>query len=605
MQGFSDSKSQVKKLGELLLDAGFVSKGDLERAVEISRKNFQSLGKVLVSLKVCREPDVNSALEVQKVCKLDGLSPGLAVRALTQIRVENCSVAHALETIGWLNKDYKPYDEPANVVAAKNELKALGAEGGIAYGLALEKVADAYAENKLPARAEVRFEEAVAVYEKLLPESALALSGVLSKMGRLSFQQRRHEEARSFLERAQACLEGTGNKASKEYVKVLHATAEYSVVKKKFADAEQQYRDSFNTLAPLCGLEDQQVIETIRRYVDAMGKAKREPDQATLGELLKGARILSDEALTNAWQYSKKSRMPLGRALVALDCVSEHQLQVALQMQTMVKNGEITTQLAIWIMLYVNSLKKTVDQVLEIFGCQPKSRNIMADELKLATAVLAELESRLPPNHSELAFAHGKIARIYFTRQQWLESDEHYKRAVEIVSANPNVAIDKAIELVDQYCELKEAQEDFDELVRLGKASVQLRAKEHGQISLPYAKGVEKLALIFCRRGDHGTALGCFDRALLVREKMYGTEDKELLSCLESRAECYSHVQDYANAESSYERALNIADRSLGRGHDTSQRLLKKLVQILKDVGNYEKAKSLSPGRLKNQQAFI
>ena len=55
------SAQAIKKLGELLLEAGFLSEVQLERAMEISRKNFQSLGKVLVSTKTCTQADVNNA----------------------------------------------------------------------------------------------------------------------------------------------------------------------------------------------------------------------------------------------------------------------------------------------------------------------------------------------------------------------------------------------------------------------------------------------------------------------------------------------------------------------------------------------------------------
>lgn len=579
----------------MLLESGMVSPADLQRAVDIGRSNFQSLGKVLISMKICREQQINDALEMQKYCKLEGMSGTIAVRALALMNQKHISSKEALEQIGWSQPDYKSYDEPAAITAAKTKLKELGVYQGVSYGVALEAIGDAYLQHKLPARAEVKYEEAMAAFEDCLPESACEMSSVMSKMGKLAMQQSRPEEAKAFLDRAQACLEGTGNKQSREYVKVLHVSAEFNIAKKKFGDAEQHYKDAFTMLEPIYGLMDDHVLDTIRRYVDNMSKTKRPAEQVTLGELFKGARVIKDEELTRAWQASKQQRIALGKALRDLNLISEPQLQLALQVQLLVMNSEISTQLAIWLVLYCITLGKGIDEVLELFHCSPKSRQQMTQELKQAREELSKLESRLPSHHLDLAFMQARVARLYFKRQQWADAERLYKTALESLMRDPEAPADAVLEVCDQYFELKTTQDDIDETIRLAKSIVQLRSRFYGQLSAPYALGIESLAELFGRKKDFTTSIGCYDRALAVWEKLQGPQAREILTCLEGKADCYVQAGDFAEAEKNLDRALAIVERVHGKQHETTERIVKKLTDVCRKLGRVEKLKTLSP----------
>jgi tetratricopeptide (TPR) repeat protein len=594
MQGLPQSKP-AKRLGDLLLESGIISEPDLLRAVEISKKNFQSLGKVLVSSKICKEQDINNALEVQKLCKLEHMTGSIAVRVLIFMKKDYLSSTEALHRVGWTHPTYKSFQEPQDVAAAKAVLKGMDVNS-IAYAKALEKVGDSYDNNKLPARAEVQFEKAVDVYEKCLPESALDMSHLLSKLGRLAVHQKRHNEAKEFLEKAQKCLEGAGHKQSKEYVKVLHVSAEYNVARRKFSEAEQHYIESFNLLEPQYGLEDEHVLETLRAYVETMQKSSRDPEQCTLGDLLKGAKLLTEAQLEAGAQESRNTKLALGRALVVNGSISEKVLQSALQAQLLVRNGEITTQLGVWIVLYVAKLDKAFDDVLELFNCQTRSRSHLAGELRSASNEMQNMESRLPANHPDLAFAHAKVAHIYYQRQQWVESDHHYKRALTIFSASPNAYTERALDVIDQYGDLKSTLDDLEEAVRIAKIATQMRGKHFGHISIPFAKGLEKLAAVYCSKGDHRAAVGCLSQALEVREKLYGPDDKQLLGCLEAKGDAQEHVQDYQGAEETFERALKIADEVYGQAHDVTERLTRKLVDACQSAGNVGKVKELAPG---------
>lgn len=599
MQSYSDSGPYVKKLGELLLEAGFISDPDLQKAVDLSRKNFQSLGKVLAGWKFCRQEDINAALDVQRICKLEGMSGKVAVRTLLQVRNHVLSVPNALIQVGWTKPNYNPFQEPDSIAEAKLELRDLGTMQGIPRGLALLKIGEAYAQHQLAARAEVWYDQAIETFEAAMPDSTPELSNALSKMGELALEYGRLDEAKELVERAAELLKSNEPKHSKEYAKVMHVSAEYQVSKRKYGDAEKNYVDCVNMLLPSCGLLDEQVLETIRRYVLTIEKCKKEVEKATMGELVKGAGILTEEQLTAGWQLSKRSRIQLGEALVNLGYLKERQIQLILQAQTLARNAEITTQLATWIVMYGIKLNKSLDSVLSLFKCEPKSRAKLIQELKAATETLADLETRLPPTHTELAFAHAKVAGLYFQRQQWEEAEFHYKKALDIFWMNPNLNAEKAIEVLDNYFEMKEIQEEHDEAIRLAKLAVQMRSRHYGQFSVLYAKGLIRLARAFCKKGDHVTAISCLDRALEIEEKLYGNDDREILSCLEAKGDCHCHAEDFNAAEQTFDKAVAIAEDNFGKTHEAASNLLRKLVVACKATGNLEKINQIAPGALK------
>lgn len=594
MQSFA-ATGTTKRLGDLLLEAGYVSAADLEKAVEVSRKNFQALGKVLVSSKLLTQQDVTDALEVQKICKIEGMTGSLAVRVLKEMREHGMTMNDALKTIGWQNDAFRHGKDPEEVTKAKAYLRDQGIYEGLPYGLELIKIADCYLQNQLYARAEVKYEEAIVTLEESLPESACELAGTVRKLGNLAVQQKRFAEARQFFEQAQLCLEGTGNKPSEEFFNLLSALASLNLSRRKYADAEKNFKDGVQILEELGKKDDPRLYETIKAYAAASQLLTREPDKIALGELLIASGILTEADLKKALDHGKEAKIPLGRSLVTLQLVDEENLHTALQVQILVRNGEMPAQLGIWLMRYAAGTGKNLDEMLELFAYRPKSRDMYTEELKEANATMHRLEKSLPADHPDLGFAIGAVARIFFLRQQWIEADLMYKRAFSILgSVQQTSSPESMLTVMDQYCEFKAAEQDFDETIRLAKLAVQLRAKQFGQSSVPYAKGIETLAAHFCSKDDHSTAIGCLDRALLVREKLYGPADREIVLCLELKGDCCIHGNDLMDAITVYNRALEIAENEMGHTHHHTERIREKLSKAAHEVGDADLLRRLN-----------
>jgi tetratricopeptide (TPR) repeat protein len=274
-------------------------------------------------------------------------------------------------------------------------------------------------------------------------------------------------------------------------------------------------------------------------------------------------------------------------------------LQIALSAHELVKAGEITPQLGIWLLMFAIRLELDLDKVLEMFNCQARVRsNPMLNELKAASDKLRELQQMLPPTNLQIAFAHLKLARIQHDRKQLSESDHHYKSAMEILFVNPKIPVENLIEVLDDYSMVKLGLNDAAEAIRISRMAMQERINCYGAETLPHAKGIEKLADIYCASGDHNTAVGGFKRALSVQDKPGATKEHELIHCLERLADCLVHQGDHAAAEQYFDRALQIAESSFGKNNETTRHIKKQLSNVCKTLGKMDKVQRYSSGSI-------
>ena len=56
----------MKKLGEILVENSYISKSQLEQALEQQRENSELLGQILISLGYITEDELKEALDLQQ-----------------------------------------------------------------------------------------------------------------------------------------------------------------------------------------------------------------------------------------------------------------------------------------------------------------------------------------------------------------------------------------------------------------------------------------------------------------------------------------------------------------------------------------------------------
>jgi hypothetical protein len=71
------------------------------------------------------------------------------------------------------------------------------------------------------------------------------------------------------------------------------------------------------------------------------------PGTKRIGELLVGANVIKPEALVEALQLAKKNTMPLGRVLMSMGVITEKDVQIAIEAQSLMRDGIISSEFGI------------------------------------------------------------------------------------------------------------------------------------------------------------------------------------------------------------------------------------------------------------------
>lgn len=103
-----------------------------------------------------------------------------------------------------------------------------------------------------------------------------------------------------------------------------------------------------------------------------------------VGDMLVTARVVSSADITEAIQVSKRLNIPIGRVLITSGCVTEKLLHAALDLQALIRDGEIPLDSALKALMRVSKSGCSVKESLEQLNVSPKygkGKNDLADLL--------------------------------------------------------------------------------------------------------------------------------------------------------------------------------------------------------------------------------
>lgn len=99
---------------------------------------------------------------------------------------------------------------------------------------------------------------------------------------------------------------------------------------------------------------------------------KKSQYRSRLGDLFLEANIISPQMLAEGLRIAGGAALPLGRVLVMTGYVSERDVKAAIDLQLMVRNGELAPDLAIKALRLCHCSHVKVEQALEISGYRPE-----------------------------------------------------------------------------------------------------------------------------------------------------------------------------------------------------------------------------------------
>src|SRR6266508_3805802 len=133
----------------------------------------------------------------------------------------------------------------------------------------------------------------------------------------------------------------------------------------------------------------------------------------------------------------------------------------------------------------------------------------------------------------------------------------------------------------------------YDEALPLVERGLEIRERLLGTEHRDVAAAIDSLAGIYTGRGEYVNAEPLYRRALDIREKTLGKDHPDTARSLNNLADLYQYRGKYVNAEPLYRRALDIREKTLGKDHPDTARSLNNLADLYQYQGKYVEAEPL------------
>jgi len=133
----------------------------------------------------------------------------------------------------------------------------------------------------------------------------------------------------------------------------------------------------------------------------------------------------------------------------------------------------------------------------------------------------------------------------------------------------------------------------YDDALPIVERALEIRERLLGTEHRDVAAAIDSLAIIYSGRGEFVKAEPLFKRALDIREKALGKDHPATGSSLNNLGELYYQQGKYVEAEPLHKRALDIRKKALGKDHPATAESLSNLASLYKRQGKYGEAESL------------
>src|SRR5262245_1792825 len=166
-------------------------------------------------------------------------------------------------------------------------------------------------------------------------------------------------------------------------------------------------------------------------------------------------------------------------------------------------------------------------------------------------------------------------------------------RMVELhIATDDNRSLYEALRLKTEFLGLFRAGK-YDEARPLAERALVIRERVLGSEHQDVADALNDLANYYSAKDQYPQSEQLLQRAMTIREKVLGPDHPGIAITLNNLAILYKKKGDYARAESQYQRALAIDEKALGPDNPHLARSLNNLANLYSDRGDYAKAESL------------
>lgn len=295
-----EKRPEKRITGELIVDAGFLTKEKIEEAVSLAQKYNIPIGRTLVSMRQLSEEDLQRVLHA-RMLMLDGALPAsVVVRALKWASRQGTSVEQALKAMGWKREDTAEQKQLERLLRASEELvrleKALTPDH-TDVGLKCVELADLYAGANNCREAEILLQRALGIFRGNLSEADMIIANTLANLSDILTRQGKFNEAEGYLSESLQITETILGKASNKTADVLQQIGKLKLLSSNFKGAIENYRRARDILEKNGGSDANLIAGLFELEGDCLAQLKQHQEAV---ECYKGALAIREKSLLSS-----------------------------------------------------------------------------------------------------------------------------------------------------------------------------------------------------------------------------------------------------------------------------------------------------------------
>lgn len=533
------------RLGEILVEAQLVTAKQLSFALEYASGKSLFLGRALTLLRYVKEKDIDKALLAQELIAMEMAVPKV-IEALRTSAKEDISMQDALQ-------DASAHMPPR--VAQADGFDPSVIDGTPAGYI---KAGDALLLKDRRQEAEAQFKRALSLLEQQMGPDHLKMAPVLVRLGNTYLALNWFEQARVCYERVLLLRTKNLPDDHLEIAQTFESLADLYYAEQDEPRATWAYLSALDVLEKRLPGQLVHYVAMLRKLTDSM-----EPTPGTkvpVGEILRNAGLLSKEHLDSALRMAKLSSLPLGVVLRENGMVHDREFKSALKAQFCIKQGVLSEQLAINLLVRACRRGISLDRVLHEAGILISTEGM----LNVYRQIAAELDHLIAAESSEISSRHevGPIAcrlgALYEQAGDKTQAELYYNRAITCLEAEDNegdLTVATACAALAWIQQEQNRPEDAVIMLRMALRHRRIALGDADELTL---QTVEDIAAIELMMNNADGALNMLQDVLACREALE-QDGLQLFRAVMLSGDCMVKQENYEGAETVYRAAIGLA----------------------------------------------
>lgn len=452
-----------------------------------------------------------------------------------------------------------------------------------------------FAEHNYP-EAEKNFLAALHILEKSNDANDLEIAELLIKLGRASLQTSDFARAEGYFVRALKIREIALGRDDISVAECLDFLAEVYDLQSQFLEAEQYYLGALGIKERVLNPDNSEVSRSLKKLV-AVSKRRggNQPEEKLSGQLLTEAGLIDPAHLEEGLNVAQERAMPVGRALISLNYLTDADLEAVLQAQLLLREGVIPAYLAVRALRLASQQRVSLEKALREIGLEPDDANNKGIfDLLRAFQELLHAERKLAPEDPSLAQLCLKVGDVFTDHHQYGQAEQLYRRALAIIERNAEDegAQRQIAEILGRLGDLQFRQQRYDDALEIYVRLLDLWESQVGPDDINFVNCLESLAAVHYVRADYKEAGRLYQLAIAGKEKLLGSEHPAVASAVQGRANCYFGVKRFPEAEQLYRRAMMMYEKVYGPNNEQVAILLNVLGDLFYTQGDFAKAQT-------------